>query len=230
MGRYDIVLWDADATLLDFKKSQEYALKAGFAYFHYHMTPQILERYDKINDSFWKRLERGEVDRKTLQTGRFLQLFEEFSIDHIDAKQMQKIYERELGNVFFYIDNSYDLCMSLKENYRQFIVTNGNAAVQKNKLHLAGFDSIMEDIFISEEIGEAKPHKLFFDRCFQKIGVKDRDRVLIVGDSLTSDIRGGNNCGIATCWYNPTGMINDTDVIVTYEIKHLQEIKTILKE
>lgn len=228
MSRYNIILWDVDETLLNFKKSQEYALNAAFAQFGRELTPQMLQRYDEINEGFWKRLERGETDKKTLLPGRFLQLFEEFAIQGIAVEQFQAAYQEELGGVYFYMEDSYQLCLALSGHYRQFVVTNGVASTQRKKLRLAGFDRIMEDIFISEEIGAVKPSGAFFEACFQRIDGCDRNRTLIVGDSLTSDMKGGAGCGIDTCWYNPRALANDTDIAVTYEIRSLWEITEIL--
>lgn len=228
MHNYDIILWDVDATLLDFKKSQEHALTFCFAKYGHTITQEIAARYDVINDSYWKRLELGEIDKKTVLSGRFIQLFAELDITDIPLEDMQETYQRELGNVYYYLEDSYDLCLSLKGTCRQYIVTNGVASTQRHKLQLAGFDRIMDDIFISEEMGAAKPSPLFFAKCFEKIGAYDKSRMVIVGDSLTSDMRGGSNAGIDTCWYNPRHLKNDTAVHITYEIHTLDEIKTIL--
>lgn len=230
MNKYHTILWDVDGTLLDFKKSQEHALHAAFGQFGLVLTPQMLVRYDEINDGFWKRLERGEVDKQTLLTGRFLQLFAEFAIQGVAVNMLQETYQKELGSVYFYLDDSYALCQSLSGRFRQFIVTNGVAATQRGKLRLAGFDAIMEELFISEEIGSVKPERQFFDACFAKIKGFAREGTLIVGDSLTSDMKGGANAGIDTCWYNPNGVKNDTDTAITYEIRHLWDIKKILGE
>ena len=116
----------------------------------------------------------------------------------------------------------------MKNNCKQYLVTNGVSYTQRTKLQLAGFDLIMDDIFVSEEIGIPKPAIAFFEKCFEKIPEFDREKTIIVGDSLTSDMLGGNNAKVATCWYNPKGIVNDTNVITDYQINHLWQLLDII--
>lgn len=228
MGKYEIILWDVDQTLLDFKKSMDYALRAVFEKFGLRIDAKAIALYSSINESFWKRFEKGEITKQEVLHGRFSSLFERLSIQNISVEDFASVYQRELGSVYYYKDDSFRLCQELKKDYRQYAVTNGVTWTQQNKLKLAGFDKLMEDIFISEMIGSPKPYKEFFDRCFKKIPDFQREKTIIVGDSLTSDMLGGNRAGIACCWYNPEGQEKTGDVRIDYEIRNLWDVKEVL--
>lgn len=227
-NRYDILLWDVDQTLLDFNSSQEHALKAAFRQFGREIGQDAVTIYAAINDSWWKRLELGEVEKSQLLTGRFIDLFDHLAIRDIDLDAFAKSYQKELGAVYFYQDDSYKLCRYLKGHIRQYAVTNGVAATQRSKLRLSGLDAFMEDIFISEEMGAPKPSLEYFLKCFERIADFSRERTLIVGDSLSSDMKGGNQAGIACCWYNPGMEQRPKDLRIDHEIRNLWEVKEIL--
>ena len=203
MGRFNIILWDVDQTLLDFDKSQEYALDYSFKQFGKKVDDMIRAQYREINTAYWIRYELGEITKDELVTGRFDTLFSQLGITDIASKDFNVVYQKALGSVFYFRDDAYQLCSRLKGKVRQYVVTNGVSSTQRNKLRLSGLDQIFEDIFVSEEIGYPKPKLLFFEKCFEKIEDLQKDKVLIVGDSLSSDMQGGNNAGIACCWYNP---------------------------
>ncbi len=228
MKKYDIILWDVDQTLLDFKRSEDYALRQAFSQFGKTIDTEVVTLYSGINDSYWKRLEKGEITRQEVILLRFVSLFERLSITDIEPEAFAGAFQKWLGSVYFYKDDSYRLCVALKKDYRQYVVSNGVSWTQRNKLKLAGFDRLMDDIFISEEIGSDKPFKEFFDRCFEKIPDFKRERTIIVGDSQTSDMLGGNRAKIACCWYNPEGIERSANVRVDYEIKNLWEIREVL--
>lgn len=204
MRKYDVLLWDVDQTLLDFGKSQQDALGRSFEKYGRIMDRDTLALYVAINDSYWKRHERGEVSKKELLTGRFATLFARTGISDIPVEEFAAFYQKALGEVYYFRDDSYRLCQELKEEgIRQYAVTNGVSSTQRNKLRLSGLDRILDDVFISEEIGEPKPNPLYFEKCFQKIPEFSPKKALLVGDSLSSDIQGGNNAGVHCCWYNP---------------------------
>ncbi len=228
MKQFTTILWDVDQTLLDFNKSQSHALHESFRGYDREITEDIVQLYAAINDSFWKRHELGEISREKLLPGRFEALFAELSITDIPVKEFADTYQRLLGSVFFFRDNSYELCSRLKGRVRQYVITNGVSATQRNKLRLSGLDKIMDGIFISEEIGYPKPHPLYFEQCFQKIPDFQREKTIVVGDSLSSDIRGANNAGVSCCWYNPEGKENTAGLKIDYEIRNLWEIEEIL--
>ena len=133
-----------------------------------------------------------------------------------------------MGDTICFNDNGYELIQELKGKVKQYAVTNGTKTAQDRKLDKSGLRELFDGVFISEEIGVEKPGKGFFDFVFQAIGCYELDEILIVGDSLTSDMQGGNNAGIRCCWYNPNGQDNYKNLRIDYEIKDLQEIKNIL--
>lgn len=246
-NKFTAILWDVDGTLLDFLYSQRYAITKCFRSAGREITEEQIARYSQINDAYWRRLELGEVTKEQLLPGRFTTLFDEYGIaydacadaeTHVGAGALGRIsvkaflreYQEALGSVFSYLDDSLTVCRTLKEHakIKQYVVTNGVAQTQRNKLKLSGFDGIMEDFFISEEIGAPKPQKLFFDYCLSHMEEKDRTKILLVGDSLTSDIKGGVQAGIATCWYRPEGKKNDTPYQADYEISDLHKLYDVL--
>ncbi len=223
------ILWDVDGTLLDFTYSQTYSLKKCFASAGIPITEEIIDRYDQINDGYWKRLELGEVTKAQLLTGRFATLFQEFGITGVDLEAFCKEYQTALGNVYRYVDDSNLICQSLRGRVEQYVITNGVTLTQRNKLKLSGLDVWMRDIFISESIGYPKPSREYFERCLGTVKERDRSRILVVGDSLTSDIRGGVQAGLKTCWYRLESSENLTEWKPDYEISDLHQIYGILE-
>lgn len=228
MGNFTTILWDVDDTLLDFPYSERYALSVCFNAFGMEITEEIIQRYSEINISFWKRLELGEITKKELLPGRFRMLFEEYGIHDVDVEEFRGRYQEELGNVCQYRDDSLDICTALRKGFRQYVITNGVTATQKKKLQLSGLGEVMDGMFISEEIGVPKPQKEFFDYCLSHVEEQDKSRILLVGDSLSSDIKGGVQAGIQTCWYRPEGTVNTSEYCPDYEISDLHQIYEIL--
>ncbi|MBQ7775073.1 MAG: YjjG family noncanonical pyrimidine nucleotidase [Lachnospiraceae bacterium] len=223
------ILWDVDNTLLDFGYSMRNSLEQCFRSVGKTLTLEMVEGYARINDSWWKRLERGEVTKAQLLNGRFTDFFAEYGLDGIDVEAFREEYQRNLGNIYSYLDDSLTICKALQTKYRQYVVTNGVAKTQRSKLGLAGFADVMADMFISEEVGYNKPSREFFEYCLSQIDERDRSKILIVGDSLTSDIHGGNSVGIKTCWYNPGEKPLQDGFEVDFEICDLHQIYDILE-
>lgn len=237
MDRFDKILWDVDGTLLDFLYSQRVALTACLGEIGIPATEELLETYSKINDSYWKQLELGRVTKEQLLTGRFSTFFETCRIEAADPISFQHSYEERLGQVYKYQENAYEICRFLHGRVKQYVITNGITRVQNNKLKLSGLAAFFDGIFISEQIGTPKPGKEFFDFCMEQIGKDCGEAVepgtmLIVGDSLTSDIKGGILYGIPTCWYRPETADRDNDIYRSYkpdyEIDRLEQIMELL--
>jgi len=232
MKQFEYIFWDVDQTLLDFDKSQDYALKYAFRKYGRIIDRSIINLYARINDSYWKRLEKGEISKAEVLSGRFLTLFEKLQITDISVEEFASVYQKALGSVYYYRDDSFLLCNELKKDFKQYVVTNGVTKTQESKLQLSGFDKVMDGIFISEAIGTPKPSPEFFEACFSQIPDFSKEKAIIIGDSLTSDMLGGNRAGITCCWYNPYGEDADGELYDTltidYEIRNLWEIKDIL--
>lgn len=231
MRKYSVIFWDLDQTLLNFDLSMEHAIGVVFHKYGLDINDRIIARYAAINKSYWNKLELGEITKEEVTVGRFRTLFEEFNIRHIPPEEINKVYQKELGNVYFYMDGAKETVQELRKmGYRQYVVTNGVNSTQANKMKLSGFDRMVDGVFVSEVIGYPKPMKEFYEACFSALPDVKRDECIMVGDSLTSDMRGANNAGIAACWFNPNACKNDTDVRIDYEIRQLAELLTILEE
>lgn len=222
------ILWDVDNTLLDFDYSMRNSLKQCFLTVGIADCEEMIDRYAEINDMYWKKLERGEVTKAQLLVGRFKDLLTEFHLEYVDYIKFKEEFQANLGTIYSYLDDSLTVCKSLQPKYKQYVVTNGVAHTQHSKLGLAGFKDVMNGLFISDEIGFNKPDKCFFEKCLEQIEEKDIEKILIIGDSLTSDIKGGNSVGIKTCWYNPHAKALEDGYHVDYEIRNLHEIYEVL--
>ena len=224
-----VILWDVDATLLDFKKAEYVAIKKCFEIFDLgDCTDEMIARYSLINRKYWEMLERKEITKPEVLVNRFIEFFATENIQTNCAEAFNKEYQLELGETICFCDNSYELVENLKGRVKQYAVTNGTKVAQDRKLSKSGLIDIFDGVFISEVIGYEKPAIEFFEHVWEQIGHYEKDEILIVGDSLTSDIRGGNNADIVCCWYNPKGVKNDTSLRIDYEIDNLQKIAEIL--
>lgn len=229
MPRFDILLWDVDGTLLDFIAAEKAAVQTLFREFGLgECTDEMVERYSRINKEYWERLERGELSKPEILVRRFADFFASEGLDASKAPEFNEQYQVRLGDTVVFCDDSYELLSSLRGCVKQYAVSNGTVVAQTRKLRRSGFDRLLDGVFLSEELGYEKPATEFFDRVFAAIGEPDRERVLIVGDSLTSDITGGNRAGIGTCWYNPKGEPNLTAAHADYEIRDLHGILDII--
>lgn len=223
------ILWDVDATLLNFELAEKAAMEKCFSMFEMgECTQEMLSRYSKINRSYWQRLERGELTKPEVLVGRFEEFFGKEGIPVEKAAAFNEEYQVRLGDTVFFHDNAYELIKELQGKVKQAIVTNGTVVAQERKLEKSGLNKLITDIFISDRIGAEKPSPKFFEKVWEQLGPYKKDEVMIVGDSLTSDMQGGNNAGIRCCWYNPKGLKNETSVHVDYEITNLWQVKDIL--
>ena len=226
-----VLLWDIDGTLLNFLAAEKAAMKKCFEVCGIgECTDEMIARYSKINRKYWEMLERGEITKPQVLIGRFEEFFESEGVVTDYATEFNKEYQVRLGDTICFCDNGYEIVKSLKGRVKQYAVTNGTKVAQDKKLAKSGLVELFDAVFISEEIGVEKPGVGFFEKVWDSIGKYKSDEVMIIGDSLTSDIQGGNNAGILCCWYNPKGAVNDKGVRVDYEIDDLQKVKEIIHE
>lgn len=225
--RYEILLMDADGTLLDFDRAEREAFLQLLV--RYGLPPEeaLVEEYHQINKECWEALENGEISREEVLTGRFKRFFSLHDCP-VDVREAEEFYRVRLGQGFFLLDGAIEILTYLKKRYELYIVTNGVAETQHLRLRESGLEPFFRDIFISEEVGSQKPQKEFFDACLRRIPYGDPEKMLIIGDSLTSDIRGGINAGIDTCWYNPRREVNSKGIRPLYEIEDLAQLRTLL--
>ncbi len=227
MQKFQTLLFDADNTLFDFTAGERIALESAFLQHGYLLTEEIREVYERINVGLWKRYEQGLMDRKTVIYSRFGLLFKEIGIPD-DGIRFEDVYQDLLGQQHIFIPHAKEVVEYLYSHYDLYIVTNGVTATQMRRLKDSGLDRYMKQIFVSEATGYQKPMKEYFDYCFCRIPDFEADKALIIGDSLSSDIKGGNNAGIKTCWYNPLMHKNESDIKVDYEIQSLTELYELL--
>ena len=224
------LLWDVDGTLLDFKAAESAAVRSLFREFSLGpCTDEMISRYSAINEVFWQRLERNEITKQQVLVGRFEQFFAEVNVPVALAEEFNRRYQLRLGDTIVYRDRSLQLVQSLRGRVKQYAVSNGTTAAQTKKLRLSGLGDLMDGVFLSEAVGAEKPNIAFFDAVFEAIGPVRAEEVMIVGDSLTSDIRGGNNAGILTCWYNPEKKSAPAGYRIDYDIADLWEIVPLLE-
>lgn len=224
------LLWDIDGTLLNFEKAENYAIKKCFEIFGIgECTDEMVARYSAINRKYWEALERGRITKLQVLRGRFLEFFksENISFDRID--DFNEEYQVRLGDKAFFCDNGLETVTALKGKIKQYAVTNGTFVAQSRKLMQTGLIDIFDGVFISDKIGYEKPSVEFFDAVQSNIGKFSHDEVMIIGDSLTSDMRGGNNANILCCWYNPLDAENKYGIKIDYEIKDIAEVIEIIK-
>jgi len=232
--KYKFLLFDADGTLFDFNKNEFLALRASFSDCGMTVSDEeyatIYPAYHKINDDLWKDLELGRVTKAQLLRLRFERLFERFSLGEVPSDFNDRyIYNLSQGAYLF--DGALDICKRLSEigGIYMCIVTNGVEAVQVNRYAQSGLAPYFDGIFISEKVGVPKPKKEFFDHVFSAIPNFEPARALIIGDSLTSDIKGGINAGIDSCWLDLEGTADNPDIVPTYKIDNLEKIFDLIK-
>ena len=200
MKKYTTILFDADNTLLDFTAAEEGAIRNTCLLLGVGYTDEVGRLYSAINDSLWKQFEKGEIERADIKIERFRRLIKRLELPVL-AERMAETYIKELSLQAPLIEGAEDMLKKLKTNYDMYIVTNGNAPVQRSRLNKSGILKYFGNVFISEEMGTQKPKKEFFDKVIEQIPEKDRRKICIVGDSMSSDILGGINSGIDTCWF-----------------------------
>lgn len=221
------LLFDMDDTLLDFGKCERHAFKITCD--EYGLNSVLLyDDYNRINSNLWEMFDRDEITKEELVISRYIQLFDLHKIKS-NPEIFNKDYLANLGKSAFFFDGVESICKDLYESgrYVMYIITNGVASTQTARFYGSVMCKYFKDIFVSESIGYQKPMKQYFDYVIATANI-NRDETLIIGDSLSSDIRGGNNSGIQTCWYNPDNKINDTNCMCKYIINNLNELRGIL--
>jgi len=223
------VFLDLDETIFDFHKAEAIALSKMLCEIGIEPTDEVISRYSEINDAQWKLLELGRLTREEVLVRRFDLLFSELGVV-ADSREARRLYEYNLGEGHYFIDGAEDMLGALYGNYSLYLASNGTEHVQTRRIASSGIAKYFDGIFISQVIGHNKPSSQFFDACFEKIKGFERDKAIIVGDSLTSDIKGGINAGIRTCLFNPKGKAVLGDIKPDYEIRTLGELAGLLKE
>ena len=225
---FEFLFIDLDDTILDFHKAEGIALRKTLTTFGVVPTDENCARYSEINKMFWERLERKELTRPQVMSGRFAMFFGELGVP-VDAQLCSETYMDNLSIGHYFLPGAVEALEALHKKYTLYMASNGNARVQEGRLKSANINHYFADIFVSHNIGADKPSKVYFDRCFAKIPNFEPAKAMIVGDSLTSDILGGKNAGIATCWVNPQHKPARENIRPDYEIESLSQLPALLE-
>ena len=223
----EFLFLDLDDTILDFHKAERVAISKTIREFGVEPSEEILNLYHGINKWHWEQLELGKLTRAEVLVNRFGVLFEKLGKE-VDASQCARIYEKNLSTGHWFLPGAEEAVERLSKKYRLFLASNGTAVVQKGRMTSANLYRFFETVFVSQEIGHNKPSKAYFDACFARIPGFDREKAMIVGDSLSSDIKGGINAGIKTVWVNP-GHKSCGEIKPDYEIEYLHQLEALLE-
>ena len=227
--KIEFLFLDLDDTILDFHKAERIAIAKTIREFGVEPTEAVLARYHIINKWHWEQLELGKLTRAQVLEDRFGMLFEELGVQ-ADKTACARAYEQNLSQGHWFLPGAEEAVERLSGKYRLFLASNGTASVQKGRMTSANLYRFFEKVFVSQEIGHNKPSKAYFDAAFAQIPGFDKSRCLMVGDSLTSDIRGGIQAGIKTCWVNPDGLPCPEDIRPDYEIEYLHQLEALLEK
>ena len=225
----EFLFLDLDDTILDFHKAERLAIAKTIRQFGVEPTEAVLQRYHVINKWHWEQLEQGKLTRDQVLENRFGVLFQELGVE-ADQTACARAYEKNLSIGHYFLPGAEEAVDRLSKKYRLFLASNGTASVQKGRMTSANLYRFFEKVFVSQEIGHNKPSKAYFDGCFAQIPDFDPKKAMIVGDSLSSDIQGGINAGILTCWVNPEHLPGRPDIRPDYEIEALHQLETLLEQ
>lgn len=236
---YKLVLIDVDDTLFDYPKTEEVAFRNTFEELGFFVESElgnakkeeiyekIKDRYKDVNLQLWKDLEKGAVDKDRLKVVRFEKIIEEFDLKY-DPYEMSELYLKKLGEGIFPFEATEKLCEYLHSKYKVGIVTNGIKEVQHSRIENSTIVKYIDKIIISDEVGVNKPDKRIFEYAMNYFEIMDKSEVIMIGDSLGADIKGGQNAGIDTCWVNLRNNVNDIGIVPKYEVRKLEELFEIL--
>lgn len=202
--RYPVVLFDFDHTLFDFEASKFVAFAEVLAAAGVDNGTELLPLFREVERPLWARLETGELTLETLNDERFAGLVERADLD-ADSEAMAADYLHWLGRSGDVLPGARELLDTLHGRCTLALVSNGYGTVMRARLPNFELEHYWDAVIVSSEIGAAKPHPAFLDAAFSALGHPDRAQVLMVGDSLTSDMAAADAYGIASCWYNPAG-------------------------
>jgi YjjG family noncanonical pyrimidine nucleotidase len=225
--RYPWLLFDADDTLFDYRRAETEALREAFGELGIAFDPSWLPVYQRVNAEAWRALEAGEITAARLRARRFEDLSAELGLA-LDPAAFSALYLRRLSLQAHLVDGAMAVIESLRPRHQFAIVTNGLADVQRSRLARSPLAALVGPVVISEEVGAAKPDPAIFAIALEQMGSPDPRDVLVIGDSLSSDIAGGIATGLDTCWVNPGGRPRGSDPAATYEVRRLEELPAIV--
>ena len=223
LEKYKYILFDLDDTLLDFEKAEHIAFNKLLEDSDIQFNEELFNKYKEINRGLWRRFELGEMSNKEVTKLRFEQFFNLLG-KKVDGREYDVNFRSYLamGNQLF--DGVIELLEKLSKTHILCIASNGVGVTQHTRLKNNDLNKYFKHIFISEEVGYQKPDVEFFNAIFEKLGNINKKEIIIVGDNLMSDILGGINSGIDTCWINPKGLPIDNNIKPTYVVKKVTDL------
>lgn len=227
MSRYRWIVFDLDGTLFDYDSAESEALTSTFAEYELAFDDETHRLYGEINGRLWEDFEQGKVSSVRLRVQRFEELGRAMGVGFL-ASEFSDRYLLNLGAQAALMEGAEMVIRDLDQEFDLALATNGIASVQRSRLKASKLGPFFGPLVISEEVGAAKPDEKFFGALFDRLERPRKSEVLLVGDSLSSDIAGGVAFGIDTCWFNPTGRNNDAEIRPAYEIRELLELKEIV--
>ncbi len=225
-SNFEWLLFDADDTLFDYVYGERNALETTFREFGLALDARALDLYHAINQQLWLRFEKREITGEQIRAERFTKLFAALELP--EPPTLAERFIDHLAEQTTLVQDACELVQTLQRTHRIAVITNGMARVQQPRLTQSPLAPYISELIISDQVGAAKPAREIFDYAFARMGNPPRARVIIIGDSLTSDMQGGVNYGIATCWFNPGHQPRPTQLELTYEIHALRELIPLL--
>ena len=225
---YNCVLLDFDDTLVSFKESEKVSLTKVYNKYNIPVTEDNIAFYHIENEKLWREFEKGKIKKKDIERNRFAKIVEKFNLPNVTGEQMNRDYVNYLKNSAILIDGAIEFLEDIEDAATIAIVTNGIEHVQQNRLKLSRVIDFADGVFTSEKVGYNKPDKRIFINALKTLGVENYKKVLVVGDNLNSDIKGGINAGLDTCWVNFSQEENTTNINPTYTVYDFTQLKTII--
>jgi len=227
-SRLSWIVFDADGTLFDFEHAERSALSRTLGFFGILLTQDIHATYNQISAELWTRFEAGGIDSQRLRVERFERLVDRYSFA-VKPAELSEHYIESLGRERRLLPTAKAIVESLAADFRLLLATNGIADVQRRRFEGSSIRPCFADVVISDDVGAAKPDPRYFDEVFARMGHPERSEVLMVGDSLSSDIAGGAAYGIDTCWFNPGDLPSESRTRPTYVIRRLTDLLPIVQ-
>lgn len=225
--QFTTILMDADDTIFDFPKCEYNALKATIEKNHLLFSDEVYRNFTKINNALWKKFEMNQITRAELKIQRFQELVERCFDGFENSGILADTYINELSQQAILLDGAYDALAKITTVCDVYIITNGLSKVQRGRFGKSPVTKLVKNLFISDEMGVQKPNKAYFDKVLSEIPEKDMTKIIVVGDSLTSDMQGGRNAGLTTCLYDPKNQIAMPHTLCDFKITRLEDVLTV---
>lgn len=226
MKKYTTLYFDLDNTILDFTAAEHTAIRQLLKLHNLPINDEVISTYSAINQSWWERFEKGEIKKEEIFSGRFKDLLEKFGFSGNPVKMAEDYFEF-LSQGYVAMNGAEEVLKYVKEQgYTVCITTNGMSRTQYRRINGCGLKQYFDYIIVSEDAGHQKPEAEYFEYAMANSPEKDKSKILVIGDSMSSDILGGINFQVDTCWLNPKGKLGSQKA--TYEISEIMQIKDIL--